>query len=233
MSDLSILSETMSSSQLANMLNYERKEINKKIRSMFGEKEAREKFSPDLDNQDRVIEYHLPELESKMFVAKHDINYLEQITQYWIDRNKHIQLPTNLVDALRLAADKEEQRLALEQKVANDAPKVKFAESVVSTGKPINIGTYSKVLSNEYGLKIGEKKLFAYLRDQKILMKGRDDTERNLPYKKYLDSGWFVVEHEDIFIGYKMKKVPVTRVTGLGQLELSERIIEHFGKVTA
>lgn len=57
--------ETMTSNQLAEMLGYEKKEVNKKIRSMFGDQGAREKFSPDLDNQGRVNFYNLPEFEVK------------------------------------------------------------------------------------------------------------------------------------------------------------------------
>lgn len=82
--------ETMTSAQLAELLGYEKKEVNKKIRNMFGDEKAREKFSPDLDGRGRVEYYNLPELESKMFVAKHDINYLEKITEYWINKQQPI-----------------------------------------------------------------------------------------------------------------------------------------------
>ncbi len=85
--DLVESNETMSSTQLAEILGYEKKEVNKKVRAMFGEEKARESFSPAYDQQRRVVDYHLPELESKMFVAKHDINYLEQVIQFWIGRN--------------------------------------------------------------------------------------------------------------------------------------------------
>ena len=64
---------TMSSSQLAEILDYKKEDINKKVRLMFADKIATEIISVALDNQNRVKEYHLPELESKMFVAKHNI----------------------------------------------------------------------------------------------------------------------------------------------------------------
>jgi len=60
---------TMTSESLADILSFDKKEVHKKIRTMFGEDKARELFSPDMDRQGRVVEYHLPELESKMFVA--------------------------------------------------------------------------------------------------------------------------------------------------------------------
>lgn len=80
---------TMTSSQLAEMLGYQKKEINKKIRTMFGEIIAREKFSPSIRGNGQVDFYNLPELESKMFVAKHDIEYLEKITKYWIGKGEN------------------------------------------------------------------------------------------------------------------------------------------------
>ncbi|MFH0259513.1 hypothetical protein ACGRH2_03515 [Vibrio barjaei] len=85
------------------LLNYEKKEISKKIRLMFGDDKAREKFSPARDSQSRVDYYNLPELESKMFVAKHNLGYLEKITQFWIDRNKVAVLPdfTHAAEATR------------------------------------------------------------------------------------------------------------------------------------
>lgn len=82
---------TMSSIELADLLGYEKKEVNKKIRAMFGEIKVRETFSPTLRANGQVDFYSLPELESKMFVAKYDIEYLETITQFWIDKGKSAQ----------------------------------------------------------------------------------------------------------------------------------------------
>ena len=76
--------ETMTSTQLAEMLGYEKKEINRKVKSMFSDKIEGGIISPTLRANNQVFDYNLPELESKMFVAKHDINYLEVITTYWI-----------------------------------------------------------------------------------------------------------------------------------------------------
>ncbi|WP_353499244.1 hypothetical protein [Vibrio sp. CB1-14] len=61
------------------LLNYEKKEISEKIRLMFGDDKAREKFSPARDSQSRVDYYNLPELESKMFVAKHNQEKLDAV----------------------------------------------------------------------------------------------------------------------------------------------------------
>jgi len=81
-----ISAETMTSTQLAEMLNKQKKEINRKIKLMFQDKIDGGVIRPSLDARGYVAEYHVPELEAKMFVAKNDISYLEKITQYWIDK---------------------------------------------------------------------------------------------------------------------------------------------------
>lgn len=88
--------ETMSSTQLLELIPFKSKsELNRAIRNMFQAKIDDATIASSLDSRGYVNEYHLPELESKMFVAKHDINYLEKITQYWIDRKNHVtNVPT-------------------------------------------------------------------------------------------------------------------------------------------
>lgn len=85
--EIKVLNQTMSSSQLADMLGYERKEINKKIRSMFVEENDREMFSPSFYRENQVMDYFLPEVESKMLVASLDIHYLRKITEFWVNKN--------------------------------------------------------------------------------------------------------------------------------------------------
>lgn len=123
---------TMSSADLALMLNFEKKEINRKIKLMFVHKIDGGIISPSFDGRGYVDNYFLPELESKMFVAKHDIHYLEKITQYWIDQREvdkeAFQIPQTLGEALQLAADQAKQ-LELQ------APKVAFVDNCVERGQ--------------------------------------------------------------------------------------------------
>lgn len=102
--------KTMTSTQLAEMLHKEKKEINREIRKMFQDKIDGGIITPSLDSRGYVVEYHLPELESKMFVAKKDINYLEKITRFWIDQNSKVLSPAEqlLENAKRLVAHERE-----------------------------------------------------------------------------------------------------------------------------
>lgn len=106
--------ETMTSTQLLELIKFSSKsELNRAIRNMFSDKIDGAVIASSIDSRGYVSEYLLPELESKMFVAKHDINYLEKITQYWIDK-KEPQLPnfSNPAIAARAWADEVEAKQA-------------------------------------------------------------------------------------------------------------------------
>lgn len=87
--EIALNTQTMSSTQLSEMLNFSSKSsINLAIRNMFQVKIDDSTIKSSIDSRGYVSDYYLPELESKMFVAKHDINYLETITKFWIDKGK-------------------------------------------------------------------------------------------------------------------------------------------------
>ena len=69
----------------------------------------------------------------------------------------------------------------LEAQAEENRPKVEFYEAVTDSKDAIDIGTMAKVLN----VGVGRNKLFKILRDNHILMKN------NIPYQRYIDSGWF------------------------------------------
>lgn len=86
-------------------------------------------------------------------------------------------------------AEEAKEKLALENqhlKALRDAdqPKVEFYEAVTGSSDVTDLGTVAKLL-NIPGL--GRTKLFAQLREKRILMKN------NRPYQAYVDRGWFRV----------------------------------------
>lgn len=109
---------TMSSSQLAEMLGYEKKEVNRKVREMFADKIDGGIIPPSLDSRGYVVEYHLPELESKMFVAKHDINYLEEITRFWINGTVLVPPPPqSKLEWIQFSLEQEKQLISAQQQL--------------------------------------------------------------------------------------------------------------------
>lgn len=77
---------TMSSTQLGELLGYEKKEVNRKIKDMFQAEIAGGAFPLDIDDQNRVIEYYLPEVESQMFAAKWNIQHLRKVVEFFVNK---------------------------------------------------------------------------------------------------------------------------------------------------
>ncbi len=77
---------------------------------------------------------------------------------------------------------KEEKIRQLEAKAKLDAPKVDFFDSVAESKDAIEMKAVANTLNY---ISIGRNKLFAILREQKVLLPS------NLPYQKYIDAGYF------------------------------------------
>ena len=90
-------------------------------------------------------------------------------------------LPQTYQDALRALADKVEQNEKLAAENAKLLPKAEFFDAVTDSKSAISIGEVAKVLD----VGIGQNKLFAFLRDRKIL------DRQNIPYQEYIDRGYF------------------------------------------
>lgn len=93
-----------------------------------------------------------------------------------------VQIPTSLVDALRLAADIEERRLALLAENHELRPKADFYDAVAGSTSAIEMSLVAKTL-NFIG--VGRNTLFKVLRQKRILM------QDNQPYQEYVDRGYF------------------------------------------
>ena len=71
----------------------------------------------------------------------------------------------------------------LQNKVAKLEPAAEFAYQICSSKDAIDIGNCAKVLNRN----IGRNRLFEFLRNKNILQ------QDNIPYQKYIDSGYFRV----------------------------------------
>ncbi|MGE4267149.1 MAG: BRO family protein [Deferribacterales bacterium] len=128
--------------------------------------------------------------------------------------------PDYLIQLATTLKESQEQNRKLNEKIAADADKVAFAESVNKTVDNLTVRDYAKVLYNE-NIKLGQNRLFHLLR-----MKGILDRD-NKPYQKYIDNGWFVLKlstyrnsSTDNIIEYTQP-----RITGKGQIALRTRIL--------
>jgi prophage antirepressor-like protein len=132
-------------------------------------------------------------------------------------------IPATYAEALRAAAEMAE--LAERERVENlrkaeiireMAPKADFADAVSSAINAHTIDQAAKILG------IGEKKLFAYLREQGYLRKN------NEPYQKYIDNGLFRLREKKFNLATgEVQIYTQTLMTGKGMIYFQKRL---FGK---
>lgn len=160
--------------------------------------------------------YKLDKRQSVAVAARLNTAMLMRVIDRWqeLESNVDKRLPTTFAEALRLAADLEEQKLALEQKITLDAPKVQFAEDVEQSEDSFLIGALAKV----FGIK--PRAFFELLRQEGFIDK------KNVPYQKYIIQGLFVVKETpyQTSSGTKINLTPM--ITGKGQLYFHKKFFK-------
>ena len=125
-------------------------------------------------------------------------------------------IPKTRAEALRLAADLEEQNAKLVIENTEMRPKALFADSVSCSESTILVGDLAKLISKN-GVEIGQKRLLEWLRNHDYLMK--KGKSKNLPTQRALDMGLFDIR-ETVITNANGSTVSrlTTRVTGKGQV---------------
>ena len=97
----------------------------------------------------------------------------------------------------------------LNERIRHDQPLVEFANQVGNTENLIDMNAMAKLARAE-NIPIGRNRLFRWLKEKSILM------SNNLPYQKYIESGYFKVK-ETVFEAADMTRTfQQTLVTGKG-----------------
>lgn len=121
---------------------------------------------------------------------------------------------------IKLATQLKEERAArelAESKVKEMEPKALFADAVSSSHQNILVGELAKLL-HQNGIDIGQNKLFAWLRENGYLIKGKR-SDYNMPTQRAMSMGLFTIKetaitHSDGHITINK----TVKVTGKGQL---------------
>ena len=112
----------------------------------------------------------------------------------------------------------------LNERIRHDQPLVEFAEQVAGTDNLIDMNAMAK-LAREENIQIGRNRLFQWLREKGILMSD------NLPYQKYIESGYFKVKEYVFETSSMMKTYQQTFVTGKGQRYVISRLKKEYAEV--
>lgn len=124
--------------------------------------------------------------------------------------------PDTIIKLATSLKEEREARAKVEQQLTEAKPKVIFADAVSASDSTILIGDMAKII-NQNGHAIGQKRLFAWLRDKGYLIKRRG-ADYNSPTQKAMELGLFKIK--EIAITHSDGHVTVSKtvkVTGKGQ----------------
>lgn len=118
----------------------------------------------------------------------------------------------------RMLENYKDKVVMLEKKIEEDKPKVIFAGAVETSKTSILIGELAKLIKQN-GIDMGQKRLFAWLRDNGYLIKISKRTDYNMPTQRAMELGLFEIKetaitHSDGHISISK----TVKVTGKGQI---------------
>jgi anti-repressor protein len=149
--------------------------------------------------------------------------------QYLIDLEKAWNTPEQVMArALKIANkhidDLKNNNLMLERKIEADKPKTIFADAVSTSNTSILVGDLAKLICQN-GVKIGQKRLFEWMRENNFLIKS--GSSRNMPQQRYVENGLFEVKESNVQNPDGSVRITrTTKVTGKGQLYFVNKFLQ-------
>jgi anti-repressor protein len=155
----------------------------------------------------------------------------KETRKYFIEIEKQANKPLTIEQLLeqnvKVIGQLKDEVLVLQHKVDTDKPKVSYAEAVVGSINPISIREWINTLKSDEGLRVGERKVIAYLIEKKFIY--RDKKNKLQPYAKYA-TNYFSLIPITMATPKGNREYTQLKITGIGQLEVGNRILEHFNE---
>ena len=158
-----------------------------------------------------VLSSKLPSAKKfKRWVTSEVLPALRKTGQYQVKELSGSELMAKaLIEAQNVLAAKDKQ-------IEEMKPKVVFADAVATSHTSILVGELAKILKQN-GIDMGQKRLFAWLREKGYLIK-RQGTDYNMPTQKAMELGLFEIKEGSYVNGSGVNITTKTpKVTGKGQ----------------
>jgi len=123
--------------------------------------------------------------------------------------------------------DEQMKRLQAEATIRENAPKVRFAESLIACKSSILIGELAKILKQN-GCNIGQNRLFEWLRTNGYL--GKFGNNYNIPTQRTMDMGLFEISKTIVYIRGDLVDKTTTKVTEKGQMYFINKFLKLCNK---
>lgn len=220
---------TMSSREIAELTGKQHAHIMRDVRNMLDELEEEQNPFLDFDysgaNGRRLEFFRLDREHVECLLTGYSAILRMRVIKRWkeLEKTSQLQLPRTRTEAIEMML--EQSRMLDRQQVYIEETKhyVEFAQVVSSSKEGKKLEEFAKVVG------IGRNKLFAYLREAKILqtdnVRERSDTH-NIPYQRYLDAKNFIVSRKAYQRSSGRHRGHTTLITGKGEVWLTKKLIQ-------
>ena len=167
-----------------------------------------------------ILSSKLPSAKKfKRWVTSEVLPALRKTGQYQVKELSGQELMAKaLIEAQSVLAAKDKQ-------IEEMKPKALFADAVATSHTSILVGELAKILKQN-GIEMGQKRLFAWLREKGYLIK-RQGTDYNMPTQKSMDLGLFEIKEGSYVNGSGVNITTKTpKVTGKGQQYFINKFIQ-------
>lgn len=157
-----------------------------------------------------ILSSKLPSAKKfKRWVTSEVLPALRKTGQYAKELSGQELMAKALIEAQSVLAAKDKQIEQMKQKVV-------FADAVATSHTSILVGELAKILKQN-GIEMGQKRLFAWLREKGYLIK-RQGTDYNMPTQKAMELGLFEIKEGSYVNGSGVNITTKTpKITGKGQ----------------
>jgi anti-repressor protein len=232
MNQLTNIQQTMSSREIAELTGKDHRNVLRDCDNLNQNYESLSLLKIEqghyiAENGQKYRCYELTKMQTIDLMTGYNIELRIKINRRWeeLESNQKAIDFSNPNTVLQLAqnwADEQAKRIEAETKLKEQAPQVAFAMAMIGSTSTCLIGQLAKIITQN-GYEIGEKRLFAYLRDKGYL--GKSGENYNIPSQRYIEQGLFEIKKGSrTGNGGILITTQTPKVTGKGQ----QYFINHF-----
>ena len=171
-----------------------------------------------------VLSSKLPTAKKfKRWVTHEVIPAIRKTGGYHVPQSPAEQMAQGILAAQKLLAERDATIAKQNEQIAVLTPKGIFADAVTASKTSILVGGLAKLIKQQ-GIDIGQKRLFAWMRENGFLIK--HGTEKNMPTQRAMDMKLFEVKEGSYVDGNGVNRITrTTKVTGKGQVYFVNRFL--------
>lgn len=164
-----------------------------------------------------ILKSRKPEAKAfKRWITHEVIPAIRKTGGYHIPQSPAEQMAQGILAAQKLLAERDATIAKQNEQIAVLTPKGIFADAVTASKTSILVGGLAKLIKQQ-GIDIGQKRLFAWMRENGFLIKS--GTEKNMPTQRAMDMKLFEVKEGSFVDGNGVNRITrTTKVTGKGQV---------------